>query len=422
MNDSYGPCTRTVRGLKPSCPATDTTTVYGAAPIRSHASTIAAIALTSFACLVAAPAALAAPAGSETGRAARAKATDPFAWTTQPRSWAASQGMLPAGVLARGPQARISRGHFLSALLKLQKLRGERTHALLRSSRPAPALADVPAGSAAARAVANGWMPARAGRFAGGSAITADEAAIAITAALGLRPAVNQLALRLRTELPGQRIRTTYAAAHALSRTLGLRYNVKDPNDRFELGPRDALDVAHGTYMLHVAATVDGWRLDEATELAMSFDLPDLGPNQLRVLGTGARLLGQPYVWAGETEGSQPEGKGGFDCSGFAIRIINASGVPEGELARVAERTTYTQSAIPTKQRIAQAALQPGDLMFFGSRATKSTPTQNYHAGVYMGNGWFIHSSGGNGGVAIDALDGWWGDEFSWGRRTLLAP
>jgi hypothetical protein len=39
-----------------------------------------------------------------------------------------------------------------------------------------------------------------------------------------------------------------------------------------------------------------------------------------------------------------------------------------------------------------------------------------------MGNGWFIHSSGGNGGVAMNSLDGWWGDNFSWGRRALKSP
>ena len=30
--------------------------------------------------------------------------------------------------------------------------------------------------------------------------------------------------------------------------------------------------------------------------------------------------------------------------------------------------------------------------------------------------------SGGNGGVAINSLDGWWGDRYSWGRRALLTP
>ena len=87
------------------------------------------------------------------------------------------------------------------------------------------------------------------------------------------------------------------------------------------------------------------------------------------------------------------------------------------------ERTTYTQSAIPAATRITKAKLQPGDVMFFGDLGPSSTPTQNFHAGVYMGNGWFIHSTGSNGGVGINRLDGsWWGERFSWGRRALRRP
>ena len=151
----------------------------------------------------------------------------------------------------------------------------------------------------------------------------------------------------------------------------------------------------------------------------MTWALPVLGANQRTILGAAVSQLGQPYVWAGETEGRQAEGHGGFDCSGFAIRVINSSGVPTDAIATINERTTYTQSAIPAAQRIAIAKLQPGDAIYFGSKGPKSTPTENYHAGVYMGNGWFIHSSGGNGGVAINRLDGWWGTQYAWGRRAL---
>ncbi|MCW2927008.1 MAG: NlpC/P60 family protein, partial [Thermoleophilia bacterium] len=193
--------------------------------------------------------------------------------------------------------------------------------------------------------------------------------------------------------------------------------------DELELGPNEAVNVAHGAYMLHVAATqLQSWKLGEAQRLASSFDLPDLGPNQARILRTAVTQLGQPYVWAGETEGRQAEGHGGFDCSGFTIRVVNGSGVPAAAISVIGDRTSMAQSAIPRARRITRANLQPGDAMFFGDRGPSSTPAQNFHAGVYMGNGWFIHSSGGNGGVAINQLDGsWWGDRFSWGRRALRA-
>lgn len=362
--------------------------------------------------------------GDSNGRSARsARAASPWAWSVPGRNWARTTKVLPATLLARGPRATITRGEFLDALVQVEALHAEDDRDLMNSERPAPALLDAPAGSIQARAVSNGWITARAGKFDPATPITADDAALAMTGALGLRPAVTTLSLRLRTELPGVRLRYAYASSHALIRTLGLRHNVKDPNDELELGPQDALNIAHGAYMLHVAGTqVERWKLDEAMRLAETFDLPDLSPNQLRILGTAASQLGQPYIWAGETEGAQAEGKGGFDCSGFTIRVINQSGVPTEQLKPILERTTYTQSAIPKPTRITQAKLQPGDAMFFGERGTASTPPQNFHAGVYMGNGWFIHSSGGNGGVAINSLDGWWGESFSWGRRALVTP
>jgi cell wall-associated NlpC family hydrolase len=37
--------------------------------------------------------------------------------------------------------------------------------------------------------------------------------------------------------------------------------------------------------------------------------------------------------------------------------------------------------------------------------------------GIYLGNGWFIHSSGY--GVAVTQLRGWYAQRFAWGRRPL---
>jgi cell wall-associated NlpC family hydrolase len=37
--------------------------------------------------------------------------------------------------------------------------------------------------------------------------------------------------------------------------------------------------------------------------------------------------------------------------------------------------------------------------------------------GIYLGNGWFIHSS--NYGVAVTPLSGWYENRFAWGRRPL---
>lgn len=363
--------------------------------------------------------------GSGTARVKTAsRSTAGWSWSSSARSWAARTGTLSAPLVAKGPATPLTRGQFLAALVRVEALRARQygtTPQLANRSRPAPARIDAPAGSIGARAIALRWLAPIGGKAALTRPITSNEAALAVAGMLGLRGDVQTFAVKLRTEVPGVSGATTYLAAQALVRTLGLRYNVLDPYDELELGPNDTINVAHASYMLQVSATsLRSWKLDEARRLATTFDLPQLGPNQATVLATGVRLLGQPYVWAGETEGAQAEGHGGFDCSGFTIRIINSSGVAPSALAPINERTTYTQSAVGP--RIGRDALQPADAIFFGDRGPSSAPGANYHAGVYMGNGWFIHSSGGNGGVAIDTLDGWWKSQFSWGRRALLAP
>ena len=71
---------------------------------------------------------------------------------------------------------------------------------------------------------------------------------------------------------------------------------------------------------------------------------------------------------------------------------------------------------VPKYRRIGIKKLQPGDVLFFGN-GPKSKPSQVDHAGIYLGNGWFIHSSGY--GVAIASLSHGAGGRFAWARRPL---
>jgi cell wall-associated NlpC family hydrolase len=68
-------------------------------------------------------------------------------------------------------------------------------------------------------------------------------------------------------------------------------------------------------------------------------------------------------------------------------------------------------------KRIPLDRLQPADLVFFGSKGSRSKPTEVGHMAIYLGNGWMIHSSGQ--GVAVVALAGWYARSFAWGRRPL---
>jgi cell wall-associated NlpC family hydrolase len=70
---------------------------------------------------------------------------------------------------------------------------------------------------------------------------------------------------------------------------------------------------------------------------------------------------------------------------------------------------------------VSREALQPGDAIFFYESAGDNPDGYIGHAGMYVGNGIFIHSTGSNGGVSFDCLDnndygvpishgegGWW--------------
>jgi cell wall-associated NlpC family hydrolase len=73
---------------------------------------------------------------------------------------------------------------------------------------------------------------------------------------------------------------------------------------------------------------------------------------------------------------------------------------------------------VPAAKRIPFASLEPGDVLFFGSKGPRSKPARVYHAGIYLGGGWMIHSSGQGVGLAPIAT-GYYATHFAWARRPL---
>jgi cell wall-associated NlpC family hydrolase len=76
---------------------------------------------------------------------------------------------------------------------------------------------------------------------------------------------------------------------------------------------------------------------------------------------------------------------------------------------------------VPRSQRVGFNKLRPADLMLFASNGSRSKPSSVYHAGVYLGRGWMIDSSGSQGGVSLSYVGpgSWWRDQFAWGRRIV---
>lgn len=93
-----------------------------------------------------------------------------------------------------------------------------------------------------------------------------------------------------------------------------------------------------------------------------------------QTLALARRFLGITYTWGGVSNF-------GFDCSGFTQMLVRQRGI---EMPRDAD----VQAAWSGLSVIERADLKPGDLLYFGSRATHIT-----HTGMYIGDGEFIHDT-----------------------------
>ena len=209
-----------------------------------------------------------------------------------------------------------------------------------------------------------------------------------------------------------------------VARLLGLRTDHPASLDKLELSPSEPATHAEAAYSAARILRFGEWDASSTQELAQTFVLPALTPWQKQVLDAAVRFVGYPYVWGGESESTTspygPQAHGGFDCSGFVWRVYKLQAYANaGKLADVLKgRTTYAMSGeVPAAKRIALAKLQPADVVFFGAAGPKSKPAQVNHMGIYLGNGWFIHSSGY--GVAVAPLSGWYAKRFAWARRPL---
>ena len=209
-----------------------------------------------------------------------------------------------------------------------------------------------------------------------------------------------------------------------VARLLGLRTNHPAGQDQLEVLPTDPVPRAEVAYSVAQILRLSEWEATNVEEAASSFQLPAFTPWQRRVLASAASFIGYPYVWGGEFERPQspfgPQAQGGFDCSGFAWRVYKLQSYPAApQLATILRGRTAADMAgeMPRRRRIKPALLAPGDLVFFGPGGPRARPSQIDHMGLYLGNGWLIHSS--RYGVALAPLDGWFKDRLAWGRRPL---
>ncbi|AIL60510.1 C40 family peptidase [Pseudomonas alkylphenolica] len=135
------------------------------------------------------------------------------------------------------------------------------------------------------------------------------------------------------------------------------------------------------------------------------YQLPALADN---ILERGMSLIGTRYRFGGTSENT------GFDCSGFIGYLFRE------EAGLNLPRSTREMINVKAPL-VARNNLKPGDLLFFSTNGRGRVS----HAGIYLGDDQFIHSSSRrSGGVRIDKLgDRYWSKTFIEAKRALaMAP
>ncbi|KNC16450.1 MULTISPECIES: C40 family peptidase [Pseudomonas] len=136
-----------------------------------------------------------------------------------------------------------------------------------------------------------------------------------------------------------------------------------------------------------------------------AYSLPILADS---ILERGKSLIGTRYRFGGTDKAS------GFDCSGFIGYLFRE------EAGMNLPRSTREMINVKAPL-VARNKLKPGDLLFFSTNGRGRVS----HAGIYLGDDQFIHSSSRrSGGVRVDSLgDSYWSKTFIEAKRALaMAP
>jgi cell wall-associated NlpC family hydrolase len=215
-----------------------------------------------------------------------------------------------------------------------------------------------------------------------------------------------------------------------VAREMGLRYNRLEAEDAYETSATEPMNQADAVYAIWKAKTAPStWGADALT----SFELSSYSETRRQVVEFALSLVGTPYVWGGEWTTSTPSGypygaqaHGGLDCSGFAWYVLKestSSWSPQGRNYpgwSFPERSS-SDMARAAEKKLSFQDLKPADVVFFASNGKDARSRDVYHAGIYLGEGWMVHSSGSRAGISLAEIGpgSWWNDQLAWGRRII---
>ncbi len=222
---------------------------------------------------------------------------------------------------------------------------------------------------------------------------------------------------------------STWDGYEIVAREMGLRHDRPTSEEAHESSAREPMlgaDIAYAVWRAKTSPNV--WGADEVA----TWELDNVKGVRQKVVRYAFNQVGTPYVWGGEWTSRTPTGypygaqsHGGVDCSGFSWYVLRADAPgwhprKRGYRGWALGDRSSSYMAANTPRRIGFKGLRTGDLMFFSSGGRK-VASSVYHAGIYLGKGWMIDSSGGQAGVSLSKVggDSWWRDQFVWGRRVI---
>lgn len=108
---------------------------------------------------------------------------------------------------------------------------------------------------------------------------------------------------------------------------------------------------------------------------------------------TALRYHGIPYLWGGTSSKN-------IDCSGLVCNVYFMNGI---QLPRDADMQALIGRELTTE--FVSDGLEPGDLLFFGRKASEGVEENVSHVALYIGDGEYIHSAGYRERVSINSMD-----------------
>lgn len=139
-------------------------------------------------------------------------------------------------------------------------------------------------------------------------------------------------------------------------------------------------------YVESAAVETLPYSVTSASQPARATTVASRGDARSQMADYALKFQGTPYVWGGN------DVVNGVDCSGFVKNMYGAIGL---KLPRTAAEQALVGTPINRLED-----LRKGDRLYFWDAKRGKIG----HTGIYLGNGSFVHSSSGRGGVATDYL------------------